>query len=364
MDLSVVVPCYNEEESVAALYKRLAAVCLEAKVTSYEIILVNDGSQDGTLEIMKSLSAKDSNLMVVNLSRNHGHQLALSAGLSEAKGDYIFVLDADLQDPPELLHPMLERAKSGVDVVYGQRKHRKGETWFKLATATAFYRMLSFLSDTKIPENVGDFRLITRRVLDQLLSMPEQQRFIRGMIAWIGFRQEPFLYERDPRFAGVTKYPLIKLIHFAFDAITSFSIRPLRLAIPLSILGAFLAFLLGSYAILSYFFLDGTFPGWASLASIITFFSAAQLLCIALVGEYVGRAYIEVKRRPLFIVAEVIQNKEKPTATAKTQKTTTKASSAKKSASKKAAPKKKSAPSKSTATKPKAATPTKTQTKS
>ncbi len=306
MDLSVVIPCYNEEESLKELHRRVKAACQAAPVKSYEIILVNDGSRDNTLGIMKELAAGDPDVVAVDLSRNHGHQLALSAGLSQATGDYIFVLDADLQDPPELLTPMLARARDGVDVVYGKREYRKGETWFKKESARLFYRILSFMSETKIPENVGDFRLMSRRVLDQLLSMPEQQRFIRGMIAWIGFRQEPFMYTRDPRYAGVTKYPLIKLIHFAIDAISSFSIRPLRIAIPFALFGATLAALLGLYAIYGHFFSTAV-SGWASLACLITFFSSLQLVCIGLIGEYIGRTYIEVKRRPLFIIREVIR---------------------------------------------------------
>lgn len=321
MDLSVVVPCYNEEESLAELHRRVLGACEAAPVKTFEIILVNDGSRDATLSIMQDLVKADSHVVAVNLSRNHGHQLALSAGLAEAKGDYIFVLDADLQDPPELLTPMLERAKkAGIDVIYGQRAARQGETWFKLFCSKSFYRLLSFLSETEIPENVGDFRLMSRRVLDTLLSMPEQQRFIRGMIAWIGFKQEAFLYERDPRYAGVTKYPFLKLISFAFDAIASFSIRPLRIAIPFAVFGAFLAGLLGLGAIYSHF-TGGTITGWTSLACIITFFASLQLLCIALIGEYVGRMFIEVKRRPLFIVADIIRsskpNTKKPAATKK-----------------------------------------------
>ncbi|MAE51622.1 MAG: glycosyltransferase [Micavibrio sp.] len=306
MDLSVVIPCYNEEESLTELHRRVLAACKSAPVKTFEIILVNDGSTDSTLSIMTTLCDKDPHVVIVNLSRNHGHQLALSAGLGEAQGDYIFVLDADLQDPPELLTPMLERAKSGVDVVYGQRAERQGETWFKLFCSKSFYRVLSFLSETDIPENVGDFRLMSRRVLDQLLSMPEQQRFIRGMIAWIGFKQEPFLYERDARYAGVTKYPFMKLMSFAIDAISSFSIRPLRIAIPFALIGGVLAGLLGLGAVYSHF-TGGTITGWTSLACIITGFAAIQLLCIALIGEYVGRMYIEVKRRPLYIVADVIR---------------------------------------------------------
>lgn len=309
VDLSVVVPCYNEVESVEELHRRVSEVCAESDVKSYEIILVNDGSSDGTIEKMKALVEKDKNLVIVDLSRNHGHQLALTAGLAHAKGEYIFILDADLQDPPELLIPMLERARTGIDVVYGERVKREGETPFKLLMAKLFYKTLSYMSDVDIPENVGDFRLISRRVLDELMNMPERQRFIRGMIAWVGFKQEAFPYERKKRFAGVTKYPFMKLVQFAFDAITSFSIRPIRIAIPFAMLGALLAACLGVYAISAYFMGD-TASGWASLATIITFFSALQLICIGLIGEYIGRMYIQVKGRPLFIVRRVLRGSE------------------------------------------------------
>ncbi len=310
MDLSIVIPCYNEEESLDELHKRLDATCKKADVKSYEIILVNDGSSDKTLSIMTQLSKKDKNLIIADLSRNHGHQLALSAGLSLATGEYIFVLDADLQDPPELLHPMLERARTGIDVIYGQRKIRKGETWFKIFASKAFYKTLSYLSDIPIPENVGDFRLMSKRVHEKLLSMPEQHRFIRGMIAWIGFEQEAFLYERDARYAGVTKYSFAKLIHFSIDAITSFSIRPLRISLLFALLGAILAFLLGSYAFYGYFFKD-TISGWTSLATIVTFFSSLQLICIGLIGEYIGRTYIQTKERPLYMIRRLYKNGKK-----------------------------------------------------
>lgn len=314
MELSVVIPCYNEEESILELYKRVSAACQAAPIKSYEIILINDGSKDNTYPLMKELVEKDSHIVAINLSRNHGQQMALTAGLHEAKGEYIFILDADLQDPPELLTPMLERARTGVDVVYGQRASRQGETWLKLFTARLFYRTLSYLSDTSIPENVADFRLISRRVLDQYLSMPEQQRFFRGMISWVGYKQEPFLFERDARFAGVTKYSFFKLIAYAIDAISSFSTKPLRIAIPFAIFGAILAGFLGLFAIYSYFTGAGI-TGWTSLACIMTFFASLQLLCIALIGEYIGRIYMEVKRRPLFVVDETLRS----SASSKTQ---------------------------------------------
>ncbi len=310
MDLSVVVPCYNEEESLNELYNRLSDACKKADIKTFEIILVNDGSQDSTLSIMKELSEKDKNLTIVDLSRNHGHQIALSAGLSQATGDYVFILDADLQDPPELLTPMLERAKDGVDVVYGKRAVRKGETWFKLFASKAFYRTLSYLSDIKIPENVGDFRLITKRVHQQLQDMPEQHRFIRGMVSWIGYKQEAFIYERDPRFAGVTKYSFAKLIQFSVDAISSFSIRPLRISLVFALIGALFAAILGSYAVYNYIFND-VVSGWTSLATIITFFSSLQLICIGLIGEYIGRTYIQTKRRPLYIIRDIYKKGSK-----------------------------------------------------
>ena len=310
MDLSVVIPCYNEEESIRELHRRVKGVCDTAPVSSYEIILVNDGSHDQTPEIMRELIKTNKNLVIVDLSRNHGHQLALTAGLFHAKGDYILVLDADLQDPPELLMPMLERAKAGVDVVYGKRDQRDGETVFKRFCASMFYRLLSYLSDTDIPRDVGDFRLMSRRVLEQFKAMPEQHRFVRGMIAWVGFNQEGYSYERAPRFAGVTKYPLHKLIAFAFDAISSFSIRPLRVSLLFAMFGVGLAGLLALYALYAHFTQSSLVTGWASLATIITFFASLQLICIGVIGEYIGRTYMQVKNRPLFVVRDVLRGSE------------------------------------------------------
>lgn len=304
MELSVVIPCFNEEESLAETHKRVKAACEAAPIKGYEIILVNDGSRDRTLSVMKTLVEQDPAVIAVDLSRNHGHQLALSAGLAQAKGDYIFLLDADLQDPPELLTPMLERARAGVDVVYGKRGVREGESKFRMFLTKCFYRILSNLSDIPIPENVGDFRLMSRRVLDQLLAMPEQHRFIRGMIAWIGFKQEPFIYTRAPRFAGVTKYPMSKLLAFAADAITSFSVKPLRISLIFAFMGVVIAGLLGIVAIVSYFY-HATVAGWASLACIIAFFSSLQLICIGMIGEYIGRTYLQTKSRPLFIIKDI-----------------------------------------------------------
>lgn len=310
MELSVVIPCYNEEESIRELHRRVKGACETAPVSSYEIILVNDGSRDNTPDIMRELVKSDKNLVIVDLSRNHGHQLALTAGLFHAKGDYILVLDADLQDPPELLMPMLERARAGVDVVYGKRDQRDGETAFKRFTASLFYRLLSYLSDTEIPRDVGDFRLMSRRVLEEFKNMPEQHRFVRGMIAWIGFKQEAYSYQRAPRFAGETKYPFHKLVAFAFDAISSFSIKPLRVSLIFALFGVALAALLALYAIYAHFTQSSLITGWASLATIITFFASLQLICIGVIGEYIGRTYMQVKKRPLFIVRDVLRGSE------------------------------------------------------
>lgn len=307
MELSVVIPCYNEEESIRELHRRVTGVCETAPVSSYEIILVNDGSRDQSPAIMRELAKADPHLVIVDLSRNHGHQLALTAGLFHAQGDYVLVLDADLQDPPELLMPMLERARAGIDVVYGKRDQRDGETAFKKLSASVFYRLLSYLSDIDIPRDVGDFRLMSRRVVEKFKDMPEQHRFVRGMIAWVGFKQEPFSYQRAPRFAGETKYPFHKLLAFAFDAISSFSIKPLRVSLLFALFGVGLALLLAAYALYAHFADSTLTAGWASLATIITFFSSLQLICIGVIGEYIGRTYMQVKKRPLFIVREIIR---------------------------------------------------------
>lgn len=307
MELSIVIPCYNEEESIRELHRRVTGVCETAPVSSYEIILVNDGSRDQTPAIMREMAKADPHMVIVDLSRNHGHQLALTAGLFEAQGDYVLVLDADLQDPPELLIPMLERARAGVDVVYGKRDQRDGETAFKKLSASLFYRLLSYLSDIDIPRDVGDFRLMNKRVVKQFKNMPEQHRFVRGMIAWVGFTQESFSYQRAPRFAGETKYPFHKLLAFAFDAISSFSIKPLRVSLLFALFGVGLACLLALYALYAHITDSVMTAGWASLATIITFFASLQLICIGVIGEYIGRTYMQVKKRPLFIVREIIR---------------------------------------------------------
>jgi dolichol-phosphate mannosyltransferase len=303
--LSIVVPCYNEEDCLGTLYERLSAAALTTAGDDYEIVLVNDGSSDGSWPMMRELADRDPHVVAINLSRNHGHQLALTAGLDLARGEMILVIDADLQDPPELLPKMVETMRrEGADVVYGVRKSRAGETAFKRATAHGFYRLLARATEVDIPLDAGDFRLISRRALDVLLAMPEQARFIRGMVAWIGFRQVPLLYDRDERFAGETKYPLSKMLRFAFDALTGFSSAPLKLASH-----AGLGLSIGSVVIvlfILYAWLTGrSIPGWTSLMFVVVVLGAVQMFVLALMGEYIGRLYNEAKRRPLYIVQEI-----------------------------------------------------------
>ena len=312
--LSIVVPCYNEQECLAALHKRLAKAAKAAAGQDYELVLVNDGSRDKTWPMMRALAAKDRHVVAVNLSRNHGHQLALTAGLDLCRGDTILIIDADLQDPPELLKDMMAMMRrEEADVVYGVRTARAGETRFKRATAHAFYRMLARATDVDIPVDAGDFRLMSRRALNVLLSMPEQARFIRGMVAWIGFKQVPFQYERDERFAGETKYPLRKMIRFAFDALTGFSSAPLKLA---SHAGLWLA--AGSVIIVIYILIawasGRSIPGWTSLMLVVVVLGAVQMFVLGMMGEYIGRLYSQAKQRPLYIVQEIAGQRDEATA--------------------------------------------------
>lgn len=303
--LSIVVPCFNEEESVHELYNRVTSVCSGLHLPSYDFVLVNDGSSDRTWQILQALAASDPHIVAVNLSRNHGHQLALTAGLSICQGERILILDADLQDPPELLPMMMKRMDTGIDVVYGQRTKREGETAFKKATAAGFYSFLNQIVDIDIPRNTGDFRLISRRALDVLNNMPEHHRFIRGMISWIGMSQEAFPYERAPRFAGETKYPLRKMMRFAVDAITGFSIRPLRIATYVGMCFAAISLALIVFVLIQ-FLLGHTIQGWTSLAVLVLAIGSVQLFVAGVMGEYLGRLYVEAKQRPLFLIQDIV----------------------------------------------------------
>jgi polyisoprenyl-phosphate glycosyltransferase len=303
--LSVVVPAYNEEAVLTTFHHRLAAV-LDGMGQPAEVLYVNDGSDDRTLAVANSLHASDPRVAVLDLSRNFGKEIALSAGLHHARGEAIVVIDADLQDPPELLIGMMRTLREQqADVVYGVRKSRAGDTAFKRVTAHGFYRLLSRATEVNIPLDAGDFRLMSRRALDALLAMPEQARFIRGMVAWIGFKQVPFAYDRDQRFAGETKYPLRKMLRFAFDALTGFSSAPLKLASHAGLWLSFGSVLLVLY--IAYAWLAGqSIQGWTSLMLVVVILGAIQMFVLALMGEYIGRLYNEAKRRPLYIVQEVV----------------------------------------------------------
>lgn len=303
--LSIVVPCFNEEECLEALHRRLVAAAVQAVGEDYEIVLVNDGSKDRTWAMMQDAAIRDPHVVAVNLSRNHGHQLALTAGLDLCRGERILIIDADLQDPPELLAEMMATMdREGADVVYGLRTVRAGETPFKRWTAAGFYRLLARATEVDIPVDAGDFRLMSRRALDALLAMPEQARFIRGMVAWIGFRQVPFPYKRDERFAGETKYPLRKMVRFALDALTGFSSAPLKLA---SHAGLWLA--AGSLILIIYIAISWatgqTIQGWTSLMLVVVVLGAVQMFVLGLMGEYIGRLYSQAKNRPLYIVQDI-----------------------------------------------------------
>jgi len=303
--LSVVVPCYNEAANLDLLHGRVSAAARAAVGDDHEIVLVNDGSRDDSWAAMRRLADADPRVVAVNLSRNHGHQLALTAGLDLCSGEQILVIDADLQDPPELLADMRRAmVEQEADVVYAVRRKRDGETVFKRATAALFYRLLDRVTDTPIPLDTGDFRLMSRRALDAFLSLPEQARFIRGMVAWVGFRQVPFPYDRAERHAGETNYPLGKMVRLAVDAVTGFSTAPLRIASHASVILAACSLLLLVYIAWGYFEGDPV-QGWTSTMLVVTVLSAIQMFVLGMIGEYLGRLYVEAKRRPLYLVADV-----------------------------------------------------------
>jgi dolichol-phosphate mannosyltransferase len=303
--VSVVIPCFNEEESLSELVRRTVAAASSAVADKYEIILIDDGSTDRTWPLIDRFVLEDRHIVGVRLSRNHGHQLALSAGLSVARGNLALVLDADLQDPPELLGPMLELMRQqSADVVYGQRRRRSGEKGIKIGTAAIFYRLLAWITDVAIPVDTGDFRLMNRRITDLLVNMPERDRFIRGMVAWLGFKQVPYLYDRDVRYAGTTKYPLMKMFRFATDAFLGHSMILLRVAAVLALTLLVSLALLSAYSVYGWLSHE-TAPGWTSTTILIIAIGACQLLVLSILGEYIGRIYLEGKSRPLFIIDRV-----------------------------------------------------------
>jgi dolichol-phosphate mannosyltransferase len=301
--LSVVVPCYNEEAVIDATHRRLSNV-LRRVAPDHEILYVNDGSRDGTLAALATIQQSDPHVRVIGLSRNFGHQIAVSAGIDHALGEAVVIIDADLQDPPELIEHMMGKWREGYDVVYGTRTEREGESAFKLFTARLFYRLLNALSDTPIPLDTGDFRLIARPVALALREMPEQDRFLRGMVSWVGYRQFALPYRRDRRAAGESKYPLRKMLRFATDGILSFSTVPLRIAVWLGLATALLALVGIIYALITRFLTDQWVSGWASLFLAVLLMGGVQLMMLGVVGEYIGRIYREGKRRPLYFVRE------------------------------------------------------------
>lgn len=300
--ISLVVPVLNESRNIPVLYERVKKSLRPFK---YELIFVNDGSDDSTIEIVKTLASKDTSIKLINLSRNFGHQLAVSCGLDFAEGDAVVIMDADLQDPPELIVKMIKKWKEGYDVVYAVRKERRGEAFLKRITAKIFYRLLNLFSGTTIPVDTGDFRLISRRVVLNLRKTREYRRFLRGIISWVGFSQIGIEFERDKRYAGKSHYSVIAMIKLAFDAILSFSIFPLRLA---SVLGVLTVIFSVFFAIFAYYknAAGQTIRGWSSTVFLILFLGSIQLVAIGIIGEYLGRIYEEVKRRPLYIIDSTV----------------------------------------------------------
>jgi polyisoprenyl-phosphate glycosyltransferase len=298
--LSVVTPMFNEEATAEAFYERVWTALVDIP---FELVVVDDGSSDSTPQILDRLAANDPRLRVVYLSRNFGHQTAITAGLDHATGDAVVMIDADLQDPPEMIGTLVDHWRQGADVVYAVRERREGETRFKLATARLFYRLMSRLTAIELQENSGDFRLMDRRALDALLAMRERSRYLRGMTVWVGFTQAAVTYRRDPRYAGETKYTLSRMLRFALDAMTSFSHAPLQAATILGFLFSFIAFLAVPIVLVLKLF-DSYLPGFSTITIVVLLLGGVQLIAVGIIGEYVGRIYDEVKRRPLYLVRE------------------------------------------------------------
>jgi len=307
--LTVVIPIFNEEEVIPELARRLREVIQvwNSQIDSWEVVFVNDGSKDKSFEQLKTLAAEEPRFKVISFSRNFGHQMAITAGLDRAEGEAVVIMDADLQDPPEVVSEMIARWREGFDVVYGVRTKRVGETLFKRASAAIFYRLLrAMLGGISIPADAGDFRLIGRPVVLAMRALRERHRFVRGMVAWVGFRQTAVYYARPARFAGETKYPIKKMVRFAIDGIASFSVVPLRFATWLGVLAGTMAGLTAAWATYQRFFGTGVVPGWTTIMIAVALGSSAQLLMTGVLGEYVGRIYEEIKRRPLYVTQEEI----------------------------------------------------------
>lgn len=304
--VSIVVPIYFEEAVLDEFHRRTAAVMdsLAARY-SFEVIYVDDGSTDSTPLKLSSLAARDARVRVITLSRNFGHQLAITAGIDHARGSAVVVIDGDLQDPPEVISAMIEKWTEGFAVVYGVRRSRRGETIFKRATAAIYYRLMGAIGEIRVPADTGDFRLMSRAVVDALCSIREENRYIRGLVSWVGFRQTGIPYDRDPRYAGATKFPLFKMLRFAWDGLTSFSDRPLRASAQLGAVVTLIALLMIVWVLVGKFVNpDQVVQGWTSTMLVVLFLGGVQLLSIGILGEYVGRIYRETKDRPLYLIAE------------------------------------------------------------
>ncbi len=302
---SIVAPAYNEEEVLPEFYRRVRDV-MDALGEPWELILVNDGSRDNTLAVMRELHEKDPRVKVVSFSRNFGHQLAITAGIDYASGDAVVIIDADLQDPPEVIPELIEKWRDGYDVVYAVRRERRGESWFKEWTAKLFYRLIYRITDVDIPKDTGDFRLMDRKVVEALRTMRERNRFMRGLSVWVGFKQTGIFYVREPRFAGETKYPFRKMLKFALDAITSFSYVPLQLATYFGFAIAGISMVGMVIAVILRLTTGRALLGQATTLVAVLFLGGIQLIFLGIIGEYLGRIYDEVKARPLYIVAETL----------------------------------------------------------
>ena len=303
--LSVVVPVYNEEEVLMESYARLTTA-ISAIGVSYELIFVNDGSRDKTPQMVAEICAKDASVRFINFSRNFGHQPAITAGMDYAQGDAVVVIDADLQDPPEVIGEMVAKWREGYDVVYGKRIKREGETWFKKLTAKMYYRILRSVTSVDIPADTGDFRLIDRKVCDAMKSMGERNRYVRGLVSWVGFKQTEVGFVREKRFAGETKYPFKKMMKLAMDGIMSFSYKPLKVSSGIGFVLSLVSFLYLIAVICIKLFTETTVSGWASTTAILVFTQGIVLMMLGIIGEYMGRIFDEIKGRPNYIVRETI----------------------------------------------------------
>ncbi len=303
MEISVIIPVFNEEKNLAVLHERLVDA-VTSVTNNYEFIFVNDGSKDNSLTVIKDLAQKNPQIKYIDFSKNFGHQLAVFAGLEHAKGNVVVIIDADLQDPPELIKDLYAKMKQGYDVVYAKREERIGESWHKIMTAKLFYRFINSMSEVSIPLDTGDYRIISKKINDIIVSMPERNKFLRGQIAWAGFNQTFVNYKRDERYAGKTNYSYGKMFSFAFDGITAFSNLPLRLATYMGFLVSLISFVVILYTLYQKYINGSVVQGWSSLMVSILFIGGVQLICLGIIGEYLGRIMDNVKQRPLYIVKE------------------------------------------------------------